>query len=503
MKNFVAVILKKTPVLLCYIGIFCAISCTNIEKKGQTGYQTIDSGQTDTLSCLVSPSWFPHENTPPPKEGIHSPFDASETTNLIFHQWSWQKFLWLTKPVDTISLLPILVQGTPEILILKSKIPLFLKQEQIHQVTSSMKKVPQQFGTTVVLTDTGQAGSGGVLKTNPAFNNASNSATVYYSIHVSPTMFKAAHAFKDSIVIEKTLDPNNSASFPVSSLELKVSWVDASVIPSDQLSNYFITVAALSSDGGITFTNTNVALLGMHVVGVVENHPEFIWATFEHNDLAPNYNWKTNAATSTTEKLLFKSTSTSGIDGITWVDSTKATIVPYKAFDLFQFGVPVNADGYLETSQSEPLNFNNIEGINICVKNNLKDVWANYFYNGSIWLDTDGMSKQQQANVISGLRNCIANADVGSFARGSLNSANVTMETYTQTFQDSIHKIDVGNLASCFSCHSGESYTGMSSPIYLSHIFNSFILSESGKTLDEIELLKAKQEIEQILQMMQ
>jgi len=27
-----------------------------------------------------------------------------------------------------------------------------------------------------------------------------------------------------------------------------------------------------------------MALVGMHVVGVVEHHPEFVWATFEHVD---------------------------------------------------------------------------------------------------------------------------------------------------------------------------------------------------------------------------
>ncbi|MEC4621935.1 hypothetical protein VST04_27980, partial [Bacillus paranthracis] len=33
----------------------------------------------------------------------------------------------------------------------------------------------------------------------------------------------------------------------------------------------------------------------MHVVGVVENHPEFIWATFEHHASTPDYYGSTSA----------------------------------------------------------------------------------------------------------------------------------------------------------------------------------------------------------------
>src|ERR1041385_514811 len=49
--------------------------------------------------CNCESFWFPHASTPAPKEGIGSPFDTTSTTNCMFHQWSWQKFLWLTKPL--------------------------------------------------------------------------------------------------------------------------------------------------------------------------------------------------------------------------------------------------------------------------------------------------------------------------------------------------------------------------------------------------------------------
>ena len=443
---------------------------------------------------LCESNWFPHSKTPAPEEGKGSPFDVPSTTNAIFHQWSWQKFLWLTKPTTEVVLLPIITRGVPTPIKLKVKLPLFLNPKKMHQVTSHMQEVVQQEGAALVLTDTLQAGSSGVLKTNPAYNKDNKSETVFYSIHMSPTMKNAAEKFKDSILNGK-LKKNNLSSFPVGSLELKVSWVAKNAIPDNEIANYYTTVAAVSRDGK-TYVNTEVALLGMHIVGVVENHPEFIWATFEHDDLAPNYDWKLNKASSTENKLLFAKGSTSGIDGITWEKTSPK--LKYKAFDLFEYGVPRNLNGELmDTSQEESINFDNIKKINTCVKQNLKDVWRKYFYNGSIWIDTDGFSTKQQAQVLVGLRNATSNGEPQSFARGSLNCANVTMETYTQTFQDSIQKIDVGNLANCFSCHKAVSYTDNSSPIYMSHVFDAYMTAKEGKTFNEVELLKAKQEIEE------
>ena len=274
--------------LLAFIMMIAMVSCKKDSKKednvADTSKEYVELATTETCEC--ESSWFPHSNTPAPAEGKGSPFDVSSTTNCIFHQWSWQKFLWLTKT--------------------EGSLPLFLDQTKVIQVSDEMIVVDQQQGANVVLTDTAQAGfSNPYLKTNAAYNSQSNTSyTVYYSIHTSDIMLEAAQKFRDSL-IAKTLAPDNLSTFPVGSLELKVSWVDANAIPSDKRGNYYTTTGALSPDYGKTFVNTEVALLGMHVVGVVENHPEFIWATFEHNDLAPNYDWEANTASTTSQKLLF------------------------------------------------------------------------------------------------------------------------------------------------------------------------------------------------------
>ncbi|CAM1333557.1 hypothetical protein [Tenacibaculum aestuariivivum] len=486
-------------ILLLSIVVFN--SCNKKEKEKEKVKEIKITAYNNAVEkSLCNSSWFPHSQTPAPLEGKKSLFAAKNTTNAIFHQWSWQKFLWLTKPTTEVILLPILTRGEPTPIPLKVKIPLFLNPKNMHQVTSHMQNVVQQQGAALVLTDTAQAGSGGVLKTNPAYNDAHKSESVFYSIHVNSTMKNAAEKFKDSILTGK-LGKNNLSSFPIGSLELKVSWTPVTAIPKNKIANYYTTVAAISTNGK-TYTNTKVALLGMHVVGVVENHPEFIWATFEHNDLAPNYNWSKNEANSSTEKLLFSKGTTSGIEGITWV--TNSAKLKSKAFDLFEYGVPRNIDGSLMiTCQQEPINSDNIREINNCVKINLEkevSAWKNYFYNGSIWIGTDGLNTQEQAQLLVNLEGAIANATEGSSARGSLNNANVTMETYTQTFKSNINDITVDNLANCFSCHNAVSYTGDKSPIYLSHIFDAYIKRAEGKTFKQVEMLKAKQEVQEFME---
>lgn len=455
--------------------VLIVASCKK-DQKPENEESASNSENAVVESCDCDASWFPHSQTPDPAEGKGSPFDVSSTTNCIFHQWSWQKFLWLTKPEENNN-------------------PLFLNK--LIQVSDALAPVTKQTGATIVLTYTQQAGSNGVLKANPAYGGSDQIAkdfTVYYSIHANDVLLLAAKRFKDSL-IAKTLPETNLSTFPVGSLELKVSWIDANTIKKEDQGKFFTTFAAFTNDGGKTYTNKKVALLGMHVVGVVINHPEFIWATFQHKDLAPFYDWKKNHTDSAEEKLLYAKGETKGLDGITWVKNSGVKL-PLKPFDLFQYGVPRNpGGGYMQTSQSEPLNFDNIDNINKCVAAKLNDVWNNYFYNGSIWLNTDGMNKQQQAQLIVDLGYGIDKAIPGSNARGSLNNANITMETFTQTFENDISKINNTNVANCFSCHSGVSFDSSApkSPIYLSHAFGGYIERHEGKTDAQIEQMKNKE----------
>ena len=117
-------------------------------------------------SCNCEAGWFPHEQTPAPAEGDGSPFDSSSTTNCIFHQWSWQKFLWLTNEVN----------GKP-----------FFMTNLI-QVNAAGQKLDPSNG--IVLTDTAQASSNtDILQTPKYQSGVPKQTTVYYSIFMYKLLY--------------------------------------------------------------------------------------------------------------------------------------------------------------------------------------------------------------------------------------------------------------------------------------------------------------------------
>ena len=306
-----------------------------------------------------------------------------------------------------------------------------------------------------------------------------------------------------STIKNNTDSATNKAVFPVGSLELKVSWIKSSALPASDTLNYYRTMAFI--DGSVQ----EVALLGMHVVGVVKNHPEFIWATFEHHDLAPVYKWKKSTTvkdapvTSATNRLFFASGTQGAASDLTY--NPKVPAHAQNVFSVYPFGVPMMADSvYMKASQSEPLNYSNIQEINGCVSRHLKDVWNNYFYNGSIWVNTDGLSTEKQIELLVTKGGGLGNSDSTGVTRGSVAAFNITMETYVQLGTSSMHAQKVGSLTNCISCHSaqakiiisGDTLKNQRSPLYLSHIFRSSLSLDAGVSKPAIKALRRSEFVE-------
>lgn len=460
------------------ISLFAVSSCSDstpdepaIPEGGEVVYDDIQT------SCDCQPTWFSGSEILPPAEGPDSPFGAATTTNCLFHQWSWQKFLYLTQA------------ETP------GGLPFFLTS--MDQVDSEMDPVTQPNGV-IVLTENTQAGGAGILTTNPTYG--SGSETVYYSIHISEEFKTAADGFQ-KMILDNPDSVSNVQTFPVGSVELKVSWVNTSTIASDQLANYFTTKADI---GGTTIT---VAMLGMHVVGVVENHPEFIWATFEHNDLAPHYDWAATTSTdvpvtSPQNMALFAANANAVLADIKWKGTIKN---PNNVFSIYKYGTPQIPGGGFMTGTSQNTgedNFNNIAELNKSVHDTLKHkgltLWTNYFYDGSIWMNTDGMSKSEQITQMLDRVNDFGDINSPGPLRGSLAAANISMETYEQTnSKSSIHAMTPDSVLNCLVCHGPSSYlpisgvTNATSPTYISHIFMNHMNSIDA-TLTEAELRKKR-----------
>ena len=475
--------MKLLKSILFFIALITFYACKKDSKqqvKDNAPSEYVEVSKDFYSNCEASSDWFTIvdgvRKTPAPNEGPTSVFANNKTVNNCdFHRWSWQKFLWLTNS--------------------ENGRPMFL--DSLNQVSPN----GQKFKTSpyVVLVDTAQAsGSTDILKT-PVFDSGQPpSKTVYYAIYMDDisyeTMLKYAPLAKEDPTSVKDI------TFPVGALELKTSWVDVAAL--EDASSYFVTT------GLINGVETQVALLGMHVVGVVENHPEFIWATFEHDALAPYYDWSkatptTDAPiTSTVNYPFFNKNNTATVKNVTSGNGIYTDI-----FSVYKYATPVeiqnidnmNVQVYMETSQDGSENFNNIQNINQSAKGQLTDIWKNYFYNGSLWINTAGYEGvEAQAAMLDSLGGNLHNSKKGDLARGSVAAYNITMETYVQVgfSSNGIHNTTNSDLVNCFLCHS-TSHDGRTTPLNISHIFTGYVDNLNGLTKAEIKekhvnLVKAK-----------
>ena len=460
----------KNLVGMTALVLMVSVSCKDTKNQKVNTNQELETyAELETNgSCLANPTWFKIDpttgkrKTPAPKEGSTSVFGNNVTvSNCDFHQWSWQKFLWLTSDV--------------------SGNPLFI--ENLIQVDNQTVPVTKTDNRIILSSSDNVQATGDILRTNKTFSTNNTSYDVYYSIHVDSSLYNSIQKYAP-------MDKSDyvDATFPVGALELKIAWVEVDAI--DDTSSYFITSAVLEGN------DTRIALLGMHVVGVVYNHPEFVWATFEHNDLVPYYDWEATTTsdvpvTSNTNKLMFQKGATGTIADIASNGTTDSTNI----FAVNQYGVPRQAkNAYLETSQPGAKNYNNISSINASVQSQLTDIWNNYYYNGSIWIDTEGYKyPTEQAKLLDSLGNNLSNSAPGQLTRGSVAAYNITMETYEQlgfSPPASIYEQSVSTMGNCFSCHSA----GRGSALNISHIFNGAVDHANGqsskktkqKHLDEI-----------------
>lgn len=448
---------------------FASCEETVIEDETNIDVNVTENDQP-VADCSTAPAeWFTEVNgvrvTPKPNEGPTSVFaDITGVTNCDFQRWSWQKFLWLTNETN----------GRPFFL------------DNMTQVSSHGDTLAK--GGAVILTDTGQASSSSdILKTNSSAATAEN--TVYYSIMANDSLLSAMKKYGPMVNVDADSTKLKGITFPVGALEMKTSWLNADALGADS-STYFIT------DGTIDGAPKRVALLGIHVVGIVENHPEFIWATFEHDELAPMYDWSQASHISDADV-----TSTDGYPLFT--ANTKATVknittgagINTDVFTVYDHGVPVeiNEAGekvYMNTSQEDALeNLQNIQDLNSSVKDQLTDVWRNYFLNSSIWINTeDYVGIEAQAELLVTLGGNLGDVSPNKLPRGSTAAFNITMETYVQFGYrtEHLYTATVDSLMNCFSCHSA-SHSGANSPLKISHLFNGYAGRLAGESKADVK----------------
>ncbi|MDI5986448.1 hypothetical protein QLQ85_16775 [Halomonas sp. M4R5S39] len=396
--------------------------------------------------CTAPNDWFssrfPH--TPFP-DGNQFP-DVSKVSNCDFHQWAYQMFLWLSRPASDAQGAPLNFQtlASPKALFPKDghspKDKAYPGRGEDEQPDIHVRVAKSQ--NTADHVDIFQAGPGAGVLVDQGGN------VVYYTGLLN-------REFWDFVKEKRLYDLSALTSvspmldFPVNSLELKLSWRIAAILGDDgqpqqvfipSASDYFHTEEQTVPvvkvvDGKIT-DNTKqkqemrvqLALIGMHVVGVVKDHPEFIWATFEHQANAPDCS-------------AVPSGGASPVGDLAWsLYTPESPLAVQNQFDVNNPLTAVSVCRQVPFGGGDPQNIDNIKSLNASVASQLGDsVWANYQLVGAQW--TTGSGAIPGPNGFLPL-----DAEAQSQFRGSHNLANTTMETFTQD-------------ANCFACHNAGVHT--------------------------------------------
>ncbi|MDH4473058.1 MAG: hypothetical protein QE487_10670 [Fluviicola sp.] len=405
--------MKKNVFYLCLLlgGTIALLANCGGEGSSTTDVTTQETGTVaPDPDCVTAPaSWFKGPTTAAPSD--YGPFsDTSTTTDCDFHLWSWQKFLSLTRS--------------------DKKLAPF---EDLIQVDNDLNKMGKQLN----LIDSSQAGSGGTLYDK-------NNRAVHYSIYLNDSMYafqtRMLPVFKKNLnnLKAKGLDTLN---YPVGCIEIKASWVLTSGIPKGTIQDYYISTATLNGKP------VQVALIGMHIVGRVDKHPELVWATFEHEGLAPDYDWSnsnTNQVLSKNDFVFYNANTTA--NNCPMNNNAKSAVGFTNIFNFYKLGMPQSYNNSAVPSSRDLSNNANIVALNKSVKAQLSNdtgPWSMYFYKGSIWLnDPDDSNFQPGDGNIGSLTN--------ASLRGSRAIGNISMETFVQN--QSSKSINSGSM-NCFDCH--------------------------------------------------
>lgn len=222
--------------------------------------------------------------------GAKLPTSFSATADdCLFHQWAWEAFVWATAPSDDVLRFMTLktiydLDGT-------------LNGGQSGSSNGLLNLSPRQSKAHVGSTEY----PGAFVEADGSMLVGPNGYPVYASIHMNDSYFGTA---KDNMIANGGYAKNAGGDnyFDVGAAVFKATWyrlADGEEAPVGAFTTKALVPVLKSecNDGGcnavvnfdVAPQEVTVALVGLHVVGYVENHPEFLWATFEHNRNTPRF----------------------------------------------------------------------------------------------------------------------------------------------------------------------------------------------------------------------
>lgn len=397
--------------------------------------------------CPVKSEWLtkPKFPTEVAKSG-----PKNSSTFCDFYQFSTQAYLYLMSPSDKDkNLRNFQVQ---------SNFPVLETNSDGSPVNSCDETVSAQTLRTSLnkSLSTGQAGG------NHSTIYAQDRNVVYYEVRFNKGLCSVSASATE---MQKT----GQINFPGGTTELKFAWKKLSA--NEIASNTFVTQSQTIDGSPVT-----LGLVGMHIAVATKDHPEFVWATYEHKTNTPNCDAQ---GTQSGTKWLFADANCTAQLPISLGDDNSCkfnqppnkqnapTGTPTNICAVYPYGTDsgdANAADNLASIISQNTDLENL--LQSKGSSSMK-VLNNYFNVGAIWLSH---SAQNSGGI--GVPN----------ERGSLRLANTVAETDYQSVN-----LNSNFSSNCFGCHnylgSEQAVSNNITSASLSHIFADVIVGQ-GKKID-------------------
>jgi len=437
--------------------------------------QNYGSKDACSISAKEFASWFKDGKIK--KDGLIMPANSLSKldSDCEFYKWSWRMFLWTISQTGN---------GNGDYVFNAKGFFDLLSNDSLSQTNSKIARAGK-------FESVEQAGLGSFVFMSNKTGLTPDGSIVYYAIHVNDVFAyfasgKKQGEFKD---IDKFLTTQKDLTTVVNyaknnydatikkpnalTMELKSSWIK--IDPKYPSAKHYLTLKAdipkYEKDGDQKWTwdgtsfekNVTMALVGFHVAGSTIDHPEMVWATFEHQYNAPDKNYEfIDSEDDTVSQINFMDDGylTSEQARLPWVffdsnsrynqandprmSANSSGTITAETDKTIGPGNTVRTHPWGQTDNIPDLaNNSSLLSINKKVRELLKegDIRNKYMLIGSTW--TNG--------TIPGIpRGPVATIE------GSQVLANTTMETYFQK-------------DNCFSCHQGGKLNG------LSHIYGRIL----------------------------
>jgi hypothetical protein len=357
----------------------------------------------DAATCVAPPSWFSSVPAMPTK--VAKSDDGGTSSSFCdFYQFSWQGFLHLMgknksgaynfENTKDYPLLEMSSDGMP-VNSCDTKIQKSVRFTSLNKG----ERLPASIH---------QAGDGATI-----YDQKGN--VVFYDVRFSRNLCDDANAI------------SKADNFPEGTTEFKTAWR----VLTDENSADYITIKA---DIGTEPKQKNVVLglIGFHLAIATTDHPEFVWATFEHRSNSPDCTsagatggW--SFASNTCSDALNKG-GASAIKACDFNNAKKEAAFKGKPTEIcrvFPYGTDASDNNAGE-------NLSSVVGMNLSVAEQLpaNSPLRNYFNVGALWV-----SDITQSSTVSN-------------QRGSLRLANTVAETTYQHVD-----LNASFVSNCFGCH--------------------------------------------------